>query len=461
MKINHNITAQIANVNLKKDERKIGSVLQKLSSGYKITKASDDSAGLAISNKMRTQIRALEQSSRNAEDGRSIIETADAALGEVTNILQRIRELSVQAANDTYTIDDRVAAQDEIDQLLDEVDRISSTTEFNGKKLLDGSSSRAFVCEDGTNNLPPARPISVSMEVPAGDYKFTINAQATQASVTFNLPTNYPAEIMVNDVTLNVTSAQDAQTKILETCDKMNMKCQFAVAGQGTITTNTYGSDQKISVVDAAGVKREDSGTDAKITLTTSTPGTSNPASKFESTAKYSAHGNSVIIRDNGGFEMRVELTGTTGTTVDLHVYNAGYMDMQIGANEHQSLSMNFEEVSCNSLGLRDSAGTDTINVCTRKGADNSILKLDDAIKITSAARAELGAYQNRLESTKSSLDVSSYNMTNAMSRIMDTDMADAMTEYTQLNVLQQAATSMLSQANSKPEQIMSILQGM
>ena len=459
MKINHNITAQIANVNLKKDERKIGSVLQKLSSGYKITKASDDSAGLAISNKMRTQIRALEQSSRNAEDGRSIIETTDAALGEVTNILQRIRELSVQAANDTYTIDDRVAAQDEIDQLLDEVDRISSTTEFNGKKLLDGSSSRAFVCEDGTNNLPPARPISVSMEVPAGDYKFTIGAQATQASVDFDLPTNYPAEIMVNDVTLNVTSAQDAQTKILETCDKMNMKCQFGA--QCKITTNTYGSDQKISVVDAAGVKHEDSGTDAKITLTTSTPGTSNPASKFESTAKYSAHGNSVIIRDNGGFEMRVELTGTTDTTVDLHVYNAGYMDMQIGANEHQSLSMNFEEVSCNSLGLRDSAGTDTINVCTRKGADNSILKLDDAIKITSAARAELGAYQNRLESTKSSLDVSSYNMTNAMSRIMDTDMADAMTEYTQLNVLQQAATSMLSQANSKPEQIMSILQGM
>lgn len=460
MKINHNITAQIANVNLKKDERKIGSVLQKLSSGYKITKASDDSAGLAISNKMRTQIRALDQSSRNAEDGRSIIETTDAALGEVTNILQRIRELSVQAANDTYTIDDRVAAQDEIDQLLDEVDRISSTTEFNGKKLLDGSSSRAFVCEDGTNNLPPARPISVSMEVPAGDYKFKIDAQATQASVNFNLPTNYPAEIMVNDVTLNVTSAQDAQTKILETCDKMNMKCQFAGAGQGTITTNTYGSDQKVSV-DVAGAKYEASGTDAKITLTTSTPGTSNPASKFESTAKYSAHGNSVIIRDNGGFEMRVELTGTTGTTVDLHVYNAGYMDMQIGANEHQSLSMNFEEVSCNSLGLRDSEGNDTINVCTRKGADNSILKLDDAIKITSAARAELGAYQNRLESTKSSLDVSSYNMTNAMSRIMDTDMADAMTEYTQLNVLQQAATSMLSQANSKPEQIMSILQGM
>lgn len=453
MKINHNITAQIANVNLKKDERKIGSVLQKLSSGYKITKASDDSAGLAISNKMRTQIRALEQSSRNAEDGRSIIETADAALGEVTNILQRIRELSVQAANDTYTIDDRVAAQDEIDQLLDEVDRISSTTEFNGKKLLDGSSSRAFVCEDGTNNLPPARPISVSMEVPAGDYKFTIDAQATQASVDFDLPTNYPAEIMVNDVTLNVTSAQDAQTKILETCDKMNMKCQFGA--QCKITTNTYGSDQKISVVDAAGVKHEDSGTDAKITLDT-TP----PTSKFESTAKYSVHGNSVIIRDNGGFEMRVELANTTGD-VNLHVYNAGYMDMQIGANEHQSLSMNFEEVSCNSLGLRDSAGTDTINVCTRKGADNSILKLDDAIKITSAARAELGAYQNRLESTKSSLDGSSYNMTNAMSRIMDTDMADAMTEYTQLNVLQQAATSMLSQANSKPEQIMSILQGM
>lgn len=454
MKINHNITAQIANVNLKKDERKIGSVLQKLSSGYKITKASDDSAGLAISNKMRTQIRALDQSSRNAEDGKSIIETTDAALGEVTNILQRIRELSVQAANDTYTIGDRSAAQGEIDQLLDEIDRISSTTEFNGKKLLDGSSSRAFICDDGANDLPPAKPISASMTVPAGDYKFKIDTAATHASVNFTLPTNYPAEVMVNDVTLKVESEQDAQTKILDTCDKMNMKCEFT-GSSATITTKTYGSDQKISVVDSTGTKHQSEGTDAKITLdTTSTD------SKFESTAKYTAHGNSVVIRDNGGFEMRVELANTTGD-VNLHVYNAGYMDIQIGANEHQNLSMNFAEVSCNSLGLRDSEGNDTINVCTRKGADNSILKLDDAIKITSAARAELGAYQNRLESTKSSLDVSSYNMTNAMSRIMDTDMADAMTEYTQLNVLQQAATSMLSQANSKPEQIMSILQGM
>ena len=158
MKVNHNITAQIANINLKKDERRVATSLERLSSGYKITKAADDSAGMAISNKMRTQIRALDQASRNAEDGQSIVQTADGALNEITAMLQRVRELSVQAANDTYTIDDRNSAQKEVDQLLDEIDRISSTTEFNGKKLLDGSSSRSF-----TSNVDEIRAVSTSM----------------------------------------------------------------------------------------------------------------------------------------------------------------------------------------------------------------------------------------------------------------------------------------------------------
>ena len=131
MRINHNISAQLANVSLKKSETNISLSLEKLSSGYKITKAADDSAGMAISNKMRTQIRALDQASRNAEDGNSMIQTADGALSEVHSILQRIRELGVQAANDTYTIDDRNSAQQEIDQLMDEIDRIAKTTEFN------------------------------------------------------------------------------------------------------------------------------------------------------------------------------------------------------------------------------------------------------------------------------------------------------------------------------------------
>ena len=139
MRINHNISAQLTNVSLKKVDNKVSASLERLSTGYKINKAADDSAGMAISNKMRTQIRALDQASRNSADGDSIIQTAEGAMSEIENILQRIRELGVQAANGTLALKDRKAVQDEVDELMDEVDRIADTTQFNGKGLLDGS----------------------------------------------------------------------------------------------------------------------------------------------------------------------------------------------------------------------------------------------------------------------------------------------------------------------------------
>ena len=164
MRINHNVTAQLANINLKKTNKRLTSSLESLSSGYKINSAADDSAGLAISNKMRTQIRALDQASRNAEDGTSIIQTAEGALSEVAALLQRMRELSVQAANDTNTLEDRDAIQVEVDKLLDEIDRIGSTTEFNGNGLLDGSFTRVVTYD--TNGLST---LFLSEEVKAGE----------------------------------------------------------------------------------------------------------------------------------------------------------------------------------------------------------------------------------------------------------------------------------------------------
>lgn len=149
MRINHNISAQLTNVSLKKVDNKVSASLERLSTGYKINKAADDSAGMAISNKMRTQIRALDQASRNSADGDSIIQTAEGAMSEIENILQRIRELGVQAANGTLALEDRKAVQDEVDELMDEVDRIADTTQFNGKGLLDGSASRTVM----TNTL--------------------------------------------------------------------------------------------------------------------------------------------------------------------------------------------------------------------------------------------------------------------------------------------------------------------
>lgn len=464
MRINHNISAQLANVSLKKSETNIALSLEKLSSGYKITKAADDSAGMAISNKMRTQIRALDQSSRNAEDGQSIIQTADGALSEVHSLLQRIRELGVQAANDTYTIDDRNSAQEEIDQLMDEIDRIAKTTEFNGKGLLDGSASRTI-----KSSIDVVSAISTSMSVPDGEYNFTVDEVAKSAIIpagviTYDIPDEGKTCIMINSERVEIESTDTDDSvlqKITSICDKMNITVEGNGSGDISLRTNTAGSKQKISVrCEGQDEDIVEKGSDAVLSL-----------GDTLSTATYIADGNYITISDINGFEMQLELptaekedddrADIAGTDVALNVYNAGYMTIQIGANEHQNLSIDFTEISCQTLGLRDSNGINRINVCTGNGATNAIDVLDKAIEKVSAARAALGAYENRIESTISSLNIASENMTDSMSRIMDTDMASEMTRYTQLDVLKQASSSMLSQANNRPQQVMSLLQGM
>ena len=468
MRINHNISAQLANVSLKKNNSNISLSLEKLSSGYKITKAADDSAGMAISNTMRTQIRALDQSSRNAEDGQSIIETADGAMSEIHNILQRIRELSVKAANGTYSIDDRNATQAEIDQLMDEVDSIAETTEFNGKGLLDGSASRTI-----TSSKDSVAAISTSMNVPEGSYSFEIEELGTsalvpQGAITYDIPTEGVNVIRINgasiDIEVNDTDESVLQ-KIMTTCDKMNIAVEGTGSGDISLRTSTTGSKQNITVqLQGQEKPTEYKGTDASLTL-----GAGLEASK------YISDGNYITISDIDGFKIEAELPNPDQYTeeqwsaiedsdyknVTLDVYNAGYMTVQIGANENQNLDINFPEISCQTLGLKDVYGNNLVNVCTTNGATNAMTTLDNAIEVVSAARSSLGAYENRLESTTSSLNIASENMTDSMSRIMDTDMATEMTRYTQLDVLKQASTSMLSQANNRPQQIMSLLQGM
>ena len=448
MKINHNISAQLANVNLKKNDNRLSLSMQKLSSGYKITKAADDSAGLAISNKMRTQIRALDRSAQNAEDGVSILESADGALSEIHSVLQRVRELCVQNANDTYTLEDRETAQKEVDQLMDEIDRISSTTEFNGRSLFDGSASRTM-----SSSVDGVKAVSVSMEATAGTYSFTVVSNATAASVSgiwnkITTPATKDTSFSINGETINITKdepKEQIEKDIIEACQKMNL----SYSTSGRITSNAAGDDYYVEI-------------NAEVTLGQAAAGQTG----FTDSARYTAKGNLLNIIDEDGVEMTVELPSgdkalPNNKTVRMKVYDAGYMTIQIGANEHQTLDMDFPTVSCDALKLRDQNGKDLLNVCTNYGASNGIALADTAIRQISTARAKLGAYQNRLETTVSSLNVFGENMTESMSRIIDTDMASEMTEYTQLTVLQQAATSMLSQANNRPQTIMSLLQGM
>ena len=452
MRINHNISAQMANVNLKKSDRRLASSLERLSSGYKINKAADDAAGMAVSNKMRTQIRALEQASRNAADGESVIQIAEGAMSEVENILQRIRELSVQASNDVYSLEDRTAIQDEVDELLDEIDRIADVTEYNGRALLDGSAARTMFSSNASVNT-----MTVSMEVTSGTYEAEIVAVGTAAEVTLNY--TIPAagqpdyEVHLNGYTLSITSEDtdvSVQEKVIEMCDLMNIDVT-AQGGGFLLTTRTTGSSQMISISEPGDTQtRVSRGTDAEILL----------QNGFGTTASYKADGNYITIVDNEGFQMEISLQKDAAGSFRLDVYDAGYMTIQIGANEHQTLDMDFPEATCMNLALRDAEGNNMINLCSQQGASFAIDKMDTAIQKISNARSTLGAYQNRLDSTISSLDISNENVTDAMSRIYDTDIADEMTQYTQKDVLSQVATAMLSQANNRPQQVMNLLQG-
>lgn len=444
MNVNHNISALIARTQLKKADNKLSSSLQKLSSGYKISKASDNPAGLAISNKMRTQIRALDQASSNAADGDSIIQTAEGAVSEAANILQRMRELSVQAANDTYTLDDRDAIQQEIDQLMDELDRISKDTEFNNKYLLDGSLSHTGVSTSALTDV-----FEISNVVENGTYGITVDEKGQKAET--DLALDGPGVYYINGTSFEVKageSDEDIYTNLLVFCDKLNLDVDESYH----LSSKVSGAKQQLTISYPDGTKTESWGTDAKISL-----GDGFDSDKFS----YSANGDYITIIDNADFRMTFDLKEdfTAGDSFDINVYGSGFLTVQIGANEGQNLEMNLPEVSCTTMGLRTADGVNIINVCSQPGAGNAIDLLDNAISYLSEARSKLGAYQNRLDSTIASLDIASENMTDAMSRITDTDMADEMTKYTQYNVISQAATSILAQANNRAETIMNILQ--
>lgn len=544
MRINHNISALKANNQLARTNNQLDASLEKLSSGFRINSAADDSAGLAISEKMRTQISGLDQASRNASDGISVIQTAEGALVEVESMLQRMRELAVQSANGTYTTQDRVAIQSEIDQLNQEITRISDTTEFNTMTLLDGNIDRKSYSSDNRVNL-----VSLSDSVSTGDYKINITQDARQAVIVgkateFGTGTTATTERVITDdeagsinvngesVTVNAGDTVDQVfEKLRNACDNVNVNV-FAVnsadltgtpPAQPSTTNNLdmagytskqleeddtlvfvsrdYGSKQSLDIycdnpqlcsilgLTIQGARAQ--GYDAKATLTLNA---SDPSSLFENTATVSVAGNRITVSDRNDFSMTFEVEpGTVKTAFDdyqigvndvdadadgvydtpvaapdsdvdgdgtpdtvpitVSVLDAGPMDLQIGANEGQTMAVRIPKVTPATLGV------DKINIGTADGAQEAVGLLDNAINTVSAIRSKLGAYQNRLEHSISNLDVTSENMTESLSRIEDVDMAEEMANYTQKNVLAQAGTSMLAQANQRPQTILSLLQ--
>lgn len=492
MKVNQNISAVISNAQLHRTENSLTASIEKLSSGYKINKAKDSPAGMAISNKMRAQIKALDQSSRNAADGASVMQTADGALNETHAMLQRMRELAVQSATDTMGTEDRDACQKEIEALQEEIDRIATDTEFNGKALLDGSQDfRIFPSVNGELAGTYVRNFQTSDNVSAENYKFDVTQLPQQATYNgLQVTAGQKGVVELNDCSVEILKT-DTQDEIYEKLKQLGELAGVTVRKNGAdtydLTSVDYGKSAKIEgtvfgaqILNADGKVPE--GKDVGISLIRDTDkkldangqpvldAQGKPVAYgegFTSTATCLTDGTRVTIRDLNGFEMIFEIdpeqdyqkvlenaTQNGGkATIDLEMTEIGSMTLQVGAHENQVIDLRIPAVTCEALYIDD------LDVVRKGGADRAIVALDDAIAQVSAVRSRIGAYQNRLDYAVSSLEGTEENMEAAISRIMDTDMAEEMSTYSNMNVLDQAGISVLTQANDMPQQILQLLQ--
>lgn len=488
MKINRNMSAVIANNQLLRTENKLKSTMLRLSSGYKINSAEDNPAGMAISNKMKAQIDALDKAQSNAADAKNTIEIADGALNEVSSILQRIRELSVQAANGTNADSDKQAAQDEIEKLTEEVDRISGATEYNTKVLLDGSSdSRVYTREvDAAGNTKLSNDsitrINLSDHVDAKKYDITVEstAQKAAASINSNVKPLTEGSISINGVSVKVTPemSQDEYLQALQNAANLagTQMQEDAVTGEITFVSESYGSSYGVNIeltgsmsalagnsytVDADGNKTPQAGykVDAKGNAVADVSGKDavvKAGNNLDDT-RIRTDGNRVYVVGNGGFSMDFLLSDKIDTTagskdLQMDVTEIGSMTIQIGSNQYQEMAVRIPEVSSETLYL------DTVDVTVAGGADRAISTLDDAIAYVSSVRSRMGSFENRLEYATNSLGETEENMTSAYSNLVDADMATEMTEYASQNILDQAGISVLSQANDLPQQVLSLL---
>ena len=475
MRINHNIAAMNTNRALAGNNKSTSSALEKLSSGFAINRAADNAAGLAISEKMRAQIRGLQQATANANDGISLIQTAEGGLNETHSILDRMRELAVQSANDTNTDEDRQTIQKEIDQLAKEVTRISTDTEFNTRGLLNGS----LVAKYDT----AATPETAFAYGPAIRNIDNIDLSETYTGTVTNIhkgdkvatPTDADGnEAVAGRISLSSFATDSTlpdgtyELKIDDVDTRDPASCSIVLYKDGAICTNpelkvenvAYGISNSSSSVDLglSGLKvNAYNASDWDDTQATSlgffTVGTAEEDNvKIDWT---DSQGNALSAEDaEKTFNFKFSDTAATGDTVTISNIRDARLSLHIGANSGQNVKFGVEDCSAAALGV------DSLDLTTQATADAAITVIDEAIVTVSGVRAGLGAMQNRLDHTINNLGTAAENLARAESQIRDVDMADEMSEFTKNNILVQAATSMLAQANQMPQSILSLIQG-
>jgi flagellin len=400
MRINQNVMANNASRNLSNTNVMLGKNLEKLSSGFRINRAADDAAGLVVSQGLRAQVSGLKQATRNAQDGISVVQTAEGALNEVHTMLTRMRDLSVQAANSGGNdAASRSAAQAEINQLSTEITRVSADTKFGGVALLDGSYGVSAATQAGAATAPTGAADNWTALAAGSTYSISIAGQAAVAVTTAG----------ITGTTAQVASQLTAATNAALTAAGSTYAGKVSFTGTYNATADT--STFALSV----------SGLQAGKTVTTSADTTT------------------------------LNVIGITAGTTAATTGSGG--TFQIGANAGQVVSLNISSSSASTLGVN------ALDVTTDVGAKAAITALDTAISSVSSTRGDLGAMQNRFESMINNLQVTTENISASESRIRDTDMAQEMVSFTKNQVLMQAGTAMLSQANQIPQSVLKLLQ--
>lgn len=483
MRINYNAPAMRAHNALNVADNRVAASLQKLSSGYKVNSAKDNPSGYAIGRRMSAQMTGVSVATQNAKTGISVIETADGALSEVHEMLQRMNELAVKGETGTLTTADRKMLDQELQQLKNEVARIARDTEFNGQPLLDGS----FDLKGYTNNLSIKvgyysdevldKVYTVDSLTIFYDDRGKIDLDKTKGS--FVPGNNFPVGAKISsvgencvtitddkgfEVTLDVPansgenpllglSATNPDVKLIS-CSKLpegvssyelaTFEVEYDPNGNIGTVTSAPGANMPADAANtstpaeqAAGIIRFTSAADPDFLLEIQVPPTGSPLSTL----------------DASPVEIAQEGTGLSFSNLEIDITGIGAMDTQIGANEGQVLEIRVPTMSLQRLGITGA------EVTTEEKSADANVAIKGAIAYVSDARSRLGAYQNRLEHTVGSLDITNENMTASYSRIMDVDVSEEMTYYTSQQVVEQAAMSMLAQANERPSQVLQLLQ--
>jgi len=489
--INTNTASINAQRNLSGSARTLETALKRLSSGLRINSAKDDAAGMAIASRMSAQVSGLNQAVRNANDAVSLSQTAEGALGESTNILRRIRDLSVQSANDTNSGTDRAAMQQEVSQLQQELNRVANDTEFNGKKLLDGT----FVAQQFQVGANAHQSISISMTSAKGtdigeQQVFSDGTALNPIAAAATVPANtVVAQVLTvsgsvgsKDVTLVggesakvIADAVNAQSQSTGVTAHARTMATMTAGNTGTFTFELTGSNTSpaaisVQINNTADLSKVAEAINAKSGQTGITA---------------IAQGGTVTMTNEQGEDIGIGNVsdGATGTGVlNVQAYDydgagafAPGAAIALTANGADStrltgrLSFSASEaytvntsvagsLLTTATNASDLSSVGTINVGSQQGANDAISVVDGALSFINSVRAGLGAIQNRVESTISNLSATAENLTAARSRIEDADFAKETAELTRSQVLQQAGMAMLAQANAVPNSVLSLL---